>query len=141
MSESVRKIVNGEVVGPSSDDLVDRAVDSTGELVLDFPARVGARPFARFTPYENHRGVRVHHWTVLSMYLEPMPGRTLLSEPHIVRPHEHEDYPLRHFSTPWIRQMVRRSRVVELVPVEDTPFSTGAWQFMDTEDTSGDANA
>lgn len=129
-TDAVRKVVNGEGVGPDADELVDRAIDSMGDLVLDFPARVGARPLARFTPYENHRGVRVHHWTVLSIYPERMPGRALLFEPHVIRPNEDDDYPLRHFSTPWIRHMTRRSRVVELTPAEETPFSGDAWRYM-----------
>ena len=108
-------------------DVVDAAIESEGDLVLDFFGRIGARPFVRFTPYENNRGVRCHHWTILSIVARAMPERTLLFRPVLIE--ADDSYPLRHFSTPWIRQMVRRDSCVQLVPAEHSPFAGDAWVY------------
>jgi len=110
-------------------DVIERVRDSDGDLVIDFPSRIGARPYAKFAPYTNHDDVVVDDWAVISMYFEAMPGKTLRSEPHIVRPSESEDYPLRHFSTPFITQMAWRSRQIKLVDVSETPFAGQLFEY------------
>jgi hypothetical protein len=125
-------------VGTAADDLVDQAIESNGDLVLDFAGSVGARPFAQFTPYQNNSGVRCHHWTILSVWFEPMPERAMLAVPHRLRPGRNDDYPLRHFSTPWIRGIARDAQVLKLKPADATPFGAGAYRF-DGGGSDGDA--
>jgi hypothetical protein len=115
--------------GATDQEIVDRAIESNGDLVLDHYSRIGARPFTRFTPYRNNRGVRIHHWTTISISLKVMPERTLIPQPTVVDPHDYDDYPLRYFSTPWIRRQVGHSRGVKLVPAEETPFAGNAWDY------------
>jgi len=113
-------------VVPMSKNIVDEAIASGGDLVIKFPHRIGATPYARFTPYINNDGVRCHHWTIIAVSLRAMPGRTLINRPRVIEASE-TDYPLRHFSTPSIRREVRISRAAELVLAEETPFAGDAW--------------
>lgn len=117
-----------------ADDLVERAVDSDGDLVLVFGGRIGATPYARFTPYTNADGVRVHHWTVLSVVPKAMPGRAMLFRPELIEPDESEDYPLRYFTTEWIRWEARRSPGMRLEPARETPFAGDAWRYERTDE-------
>lgn len=120
----------GDHLNPSAvDALIERVIEANGELVIDFPSRIGARPFARFTPYTNNRDVRVHHWTIISIIPKIMPERTILFHPTVIDPYESSDYPLRHFSTEWIRYEAYHARQLDTRPAEDTPFAGDAWRW------------
>lgn len=120
--EPVAVAVESEDGRAAMHDLVDRAQKSGGDRVLLLD-RIGASPYMRFTPYENHRGVTVNMWSCVSVTAKPMPDRTLLFHPRILDPSRLDDYPLRMFTTPWIRQAVRHSRIVKLFDAGDTPFA------------------
>lgn len=107
---------------PSADELVDRARDSGGDEVLSL-RRVGATPYLRLTPYTNNRGVTVNMWSCISVTGKPMPENTLLFHSRIIDPTEHDGYPLRMFTTPWVRRQARHTRAVRLYAAEDTPFA------------------
>lgn len=111
------------------DTVVERA--KANDLVLDFVGRVGARPYIRYTPYENNRGVKVNMWSCISYTFKRMPERTILSYPRIIEPDECGDYNVRMFTDEWVKGMVQNSRGVELHPAEETPFSGSMMEWYD----------
>lgn len=115
-------------LGTAADDAVDRAVASGGDLVLAFTGRIGALPYFQFTPYVNNDGVRCHHWTCLSVTARAMPGRALLFRPTLVE--ADEQYPVRHFSTEWVRAEARKSWSIAVFDADDTPFACGSYRYV-----------
>jgi hypothetical protein len=130
---SERTATGTRPLGTDADELVDRARDSMGELVLSFPRRIGGHPFARFTPYRNHRGVIVHDWTFISLSFEAKPGKTLRVEPHIVRAAGNDGYAVHRFSTPWVKHEARKSIAVRLMDAEETPFAGDTFRYTDED--------
>ena len=118
----------------AADAAVDRVRECNGDEVLVLSDRIGAKPYLRFTPYRNHRGVRVHMWSCISITGKVMPDRTLLFHPRIVDPARLDDYPLRMFTTEWVRQEARRSRLVEVEPLDETPFGGEMMWWGDDDD-------
>ncbi len=115
-------------VGTAADAFVGRAL-ADDEVILAFTGRIGATPYFRFTPYHNNDGVRVHHWTCLSVTARAMPGRALLFRPVLIEASDSDDYPLRHFSTEWVRGEARKARSLTLFDAADTPFANGAYRY------------
>jgi hypothetical protein len=112
-----------------ADAVVDQAMAGYGDYAIRFPQRLGATPFFRYTPYHNNSGVRVNMWSARSITAKAMPDATLLfSNVNIIRPVEYDDsYPLRMFTTEWVWGHVFRSRAVDVLPVEETPFASGGY--------------
>ena len=115
-----------------ADRVVEDVRDSNGDLVLQLD-RIGATPYLRFTPYTNHRGVRVHMWSCVAITAKPMPERTLLFHPRIINPARLENYNVRMFTTEWVKKEARQSRYISTVPVEDTPFG-GEMMWWDADE-------
>lgn len=95
------------------------------DMVIDFCGRWGARPYMKFTPYRNNRGVKIHMWSCISYMFKAMPGRALLGRPKFVWPDEIEGYEVASFTDEWVWSRVFRSRGVVLIPVEESPFAGG----------------
>lgn len=114
-----------------ADQVVEQVKASHGDLVIDFESRIGARPFMRYTPYTNNRGVRVNMWSCMSVLGVPMPGKTLLFRTTTVHPDDYDDgyEDIRMFTSEWVWRQVYHSRGVAIVPVEESPFDrdTGQW--------------
>ena len=111
------------------DTVLEKA--KTEDVVIDFVGRVGARPYMKYTPYENNRGTKVNMWSCISYTFKRMPHRTLLSHPTIVDPAECDDYNVRMFTDEWVWNQVRKSRGVELIPIEDSPFGSDFMEWYD----------
>jgi hypothetical protein len=87
--------------------------------------RIGASPFLRFTPYENHRGTTVNMWSCVTVSFEAMPERTLIGMPKIVRPWTNDDWEINQIHTPWVvaRLMEMPPSKVTVLPADETPFA------------------
>lgn len=106
------------------DEVIEKAKNE--DLVVDFVGRMGARPFFRYTPYRNKRGVKCNMWTCISVFPKFMPGENghhdmVFNYPRIIEP-DREDYPVYIFTDEWIWEKVNRCRGVKLQPVDETPF-------------------
>lgn len=134
-NDAIAIALKGEDGVDAMEDLVDRAKASGGDLVLLLD-RIGAAPYMRFTPYENNRGVTVNMWSCVSVTAKAMPERTILMHPRIVDPSRLDDYNVRMFTTPWVRQQVNRSRIVRLFRADDTPFAGDMLRWNDREVTA-----
>lgn len=108
-----------------------REAKRTGDVIA--LTRVGAKPYLRFTPYENNRGVRVNMWSCISYYFERMPERTLLNHAHIVYPWKKDDWEINQIHTPWVVRQVAKTWEprVEVLPVEESPFGSEILKWSD----------
>jgi hypothetical protein len=87
--------------------------------------RIGAMPYLRYTPYENNRGATVGLWSCISVSFDAMPGKTLLSSAHIVRPWELDDWEVNQIHSPWVVNQLTKTRRgrISIEPAEETPFA------------------
>lgn len=125
MANTLDKYLSGDPSETLSYDEARKIAEKcreTGDVIS--LTRVGANPMLRHTPYENHRGVVIDRWSCISYYFERMPERTLLSEPHIVRPWELDDWEINQITTPWVvGQLMKTWRGrVDILSVEESPF-------------------
>lgn len=118
--------IYGREVEADVDELIELAIDRAG--VLRLTHRIGAVPYFKYTPYRNNRGVIVDNWSCMSMKFVGLPGKTIRSEPTIVRPAD-TDMPWRHLSTPAVRSVCRRSRAVSLCAPTTTPFAGRCFEY------------
>lgn len=115
--------------GDSPDyELVDEAIEAVanaeGELCIAMK-NIGATPWLRPTPYENHRGVLVRMWFCISCYPKAMPGGTLLFGRRVpIWPDEHDHYNVRMFTKEWVRASLRKVTHFEVRPAEESPYCT-----------------
>jgi len=102
--------------------IAEQAKATRDVLVLK---RVGAAPYLRFTPYENHRGTTVNMWSCISAQFEAMPEKTLLTMSTVVRPWTNDDWEINQIHTPWVvaRLMEMPDSKVEVLPAAETPFA------------------
>lgn len=102
-------------------EIVEQVKESRDVIAL---TRVGAKPYLRYTPYENNEGVTIGMWSCISYSFERAPERTLLPFPHIVRPWELDDWEINQIHTPWVVNQVANTwgSRVEVLPAEESPF-------------------
>lgn len=126
------------------DEAVELVADAEGDLCIAMK-NVGATPWLRPTPYENHRGVLVKMWSCISVYPKAVPGRTLLFGHRVpVWPDESDDYHVRMFTKEWVRAQLRKTSHFEVRKAEESPFCTDwyDWNWENRESKgSGDADA
>jgi len=117
-------------------DTIDAVIELalSDDLVIDFAGRIGATPFLRHTPYENHRGATCHIWSCISLSFTRMPNKTLLTHPTIVEPIESDDYNVRNFTNEWVWDAVLRSRYVYLRKPSASPFAGNMFQWLQSGD-------
>lgn len=92
--------------------------------------RFGAVPYLYHTPYNNNRGVTISMWSCLSFTFRPMPGKALLNHPTIVKPEREGWDDVRILTDEWVINKLTKSRQVETIPVDESPFANkvvGGW--------------
>lgn len=115
---------------PTVDRVVERVADAEGDLCIVFSGRVGATPWVRPTPYRNHRDVVVRMWSCISCYPKAVPGRTMLfGRRSFVWPDEKDDWEINIITREWVWSEVRRSGFVDVMPAEESPWTTDWWDW------------
>lgn len=119
------------------DDVIRCVSEAEGDLCIRIVGRIGAMPYFRPTPYRNHRGVLVRMWSCISQYPKAMPGRTMLfGRRTVIWPDESdEEYNVNMFTREWVWDQVWKSKRVEIVPAEESPFCTDwyNWHWEERE--------
>jgi len=107
--------------------IVNEAKEEDLAIQLD---RMGGQPFLYYTPYVNHSGVKVQMWSCISYSFRAMPDKTLLVQPTIITPEEHDSWEVNQLSDEWVEHILTKSRSAKTVPKEDSPFAgdvVGGW--------------
>jgi len=116
-----------EIDHDTAREIVAEAKDKGLAIQLD---RMGGKPYLYYTPYVNHSGVKVQMWSCISYSFRAMPDKTLLVQPTIVEPEQHDSWKVNQLSDEWVVHILTKSRQAETLPKEESPFAgdvVGGW--------------